>query len=266
MTRIARAVVPGLPHHVTQRGNRRERVFFEEGDYALYRDWLGESCRRFGVEVWSYCQMPNHVHLILTPEDGEGLALALSRAHRLYAGFVNARARQTGHLFQGRFGSAALDEEHLMNAVRYVALNPVRARLVQRAEDWPHSSVRAHLAGRDDGLVRVKPLKRPRAAFRRPHRGRSRRRRLRPPKTERADRPAARFGGLCGGDREASRARARAGQARPQAAKPGRRHGSIRIKTGVSAPLVKGLVEALRTSRARSCLRPVVRQGWRRWP
>ena len=89
--------------------------------------------------------MPNHVRLILTPEDGEGLALALSRRRRLYAGFVNARARQTGHLFQGRFGSVALDEEHLMNAVRYVALNPVRARLVQRAEDWPHSSVRASM-------------------------------------------------------------------------------------------------------------------------
>lgn len=158
MTRIARAVVPGLPHHVTQRGNRRERIFFETGDYALSRDWLGESCRRFGVEVWAYCQMPNHVHLILTPRDADGLALALSRAHRLYAGFVNARARQTGHLFQGRFGSGALDEEHLMNAARYVALNPVRARLVARAEDWPHSSARAHLAGRDDGLVRVQPL------------------------------------------------------------------------------------------------------------
>ncbi len=80
------------PHHVTQRGNRRERIFFEDGDYALYRDWPGQSCRRFGVEVWAYCQLPNHVHLILTPEDGEGLALALSRTHRLYAGFVNARA------------------------------------------------------------------------------------------------------------------------------------------------------------------------------
>ena len=156
--RIARVVVPGLPHHVTQRGNRRERIFFEDGDYALYRDWLGQSCRRFGVEVWAYCQLPNHVHLILTPEDGEGLALALSRTHRLYAGFVNARARQTGHLFQGRFGSVALDEDHLMNAARYVALNPVRAGLAPRAEDWPHSSVRAHLAGRDDGLVKVKPL------------------------------------------------------------------------------------------------------------
>ena len=158
MTRIARAVVPGLPHHVTQRGNRRERVFLEEGDYALYRDWLSESCRRFGVEVWAYCQMPNHVHLILTPADGQGMALALARTHRLYAGFVNARARQTGHLFQGRFGSVALDEPHLMAAARYGALNPVRAGLVERAQDWPHSSVLAHLAGRDDGLVSVRPL------------------------------------------------------------------------------------------------------------
>ena len=158
MTRIARIVVPGLPHHVTQRGNRRENIFFEEGDYALYRDWLAESCRRFGVSCWAYCLMPNHAHLILAPQDASGLALALSRAHRLYAGYVNARARQTGHLFQGRFGSLAMDEDHLMAAARYVALNPVRARLVARARDWPHSSVRAHLQGRDDGLVDVRPL------------------------------------------------------------------------------------------------------------
>jgi putative transposase len=158
MTRIARVVVPGAPHHVTQRGNRGERIFEREDDYALYRDWLAEACRRFGVAVWAYCQMPNHVHLILTPSDAEGLALALSRAHRLYSGFVNARARRTGHVFQGRYGSAAMDEAHLIAAVRYVALNPVRARLVADARDWPHSSVAAHLAGRDDGLVTVRPI------------------------------------------------------------------------------------------------------------
>ncbi len=158
MTRIARIVLPGVPHHVTQRGNRGERIFFGDDDYALYRDWLAESRRRFDVEVWAYCQMPNHAHLILTPSDASGLGLALSRAHRLYAGFVNARARQTGHLFQGRFGSIPMDEDHLIAAVRYVALNPVRARLVARAEDWPHSSVRAHLQGEDDGLVKVRPV------------------------------------------------------------------------------------------------------------
>ena len=196
MTRIARVVVPGLPHHVTQRGNRRERIFFEDGDYALYRDWLGQSCRRFGVEVWAYCQMPNHVHLILTPEDGEGLALALSRTHRLYAGFVNARARQTGHLFQGRFGSVALDEDHLMNAARYVAMNPVRAGLAPRAEDWPHSSVRAHLAGRDDGLVRVKPLLDRAPRFADLLEGEPDAAAFRPHQAQRADRPAARLGGV----------------------------------------------------------------------
>ena len=158
MTRIARIVLPGVPHHITQRGNRRERVFFHDDDYALYRDWLAESCRKFGVEVWAYCQMPNHVHLILAPADAAGLGLALARAHRLYAGFVNARARQTGHVFQGRFGSVPMNEEHLIAAVRYVALNPVRARLVARAQDWPHSSVGAHLRGQDDGFVRTGPV------------------------------------------------------------------------------------------------------------
>ena len=67
MSRIGRFVVPDLPHHVTQRGNRREKVFFGEDDYALYRDLLSEACRREGVAVWAYCLMPNHVHLILTP-------------------------------------------------------------------------------------------------------------------------------------------------------------------------------------------------------
>jgi putative transposase len=110
------------------------------------------------VACWAYCLMPNHVHLILVPEMAEGLARALGETHRQYTGFVNARARWTGHLFQGRFASVALDEEHLMAAARYVALNPVRARLVARPQDWAWSSLRAHLAARDDRLVTVAPL------------------------------------------------------------------------------------------------------------
>src|SRR5271166_4493151 len=137
MARIGRFVVPELPHHATQRGNRRERVFFSDADYELYRDLLREACAREGVAVWSYCLMPNHVHLILTPKTPEGLGRALGKAHRRYSGFVNARNRVTGHLFQARFSSVVMDEEHLMAAARYVAMNPVRARLVERAEDWP---------------------------------------------------------------------------------------------------------------------------------
>lgn len=157
MSRIARAVVPGLPHHVTQRGNRRGKVFFEDGDYALYRDLLAERCKKLGVEVWGWCLMPNHVHLLLVPRTEDGLARAVGETHRRYTAFVNARARQTGHLFQARFASAALDEEHLLAALRYVTLNPVRAGLVRRAQDWRWSSARAHLKGADDGLTRTAP-------------------------------------------------------------------------------------------------------------
>ncbi len=141
-----------------QRGNRRERVFFSDDDYALYRDLLAAQCRKHGVAVWAYCLMPNHVHLILVPDREEALGRALGETHRRYSSVVNARLRVTGHLFQSRFGSVVMDEEHLMAAARYVATNPVRARLVERAEDWRWSSVRAHLAGRDDELVRVAPL------------------------------------------------------------------------------------------------------------
>src|SRR4051794_9336565 len=102
--------------------------------------------------------MPNHVRLILVPQTSDGVAGAIGETHRQYTGFVNARARWTGPLFQGGFSSVALDDEHLVMAARYVALNPVRARLVAQAQDWAWSSTRAHLARRDDGLVRVAPL------------------------------------------------------------------------------------------------------------
>ena len=158
MTRLARMVIADLPHHVTQRGNRREAIFFEDGDHEIYRDLLAEQTRKAGVEVWAYCLMPNHVHLILTPKRADGLGLAVGETHRRYTNFINARGRWTGHLFQSRFASVAMDEAHLMAAVCYVSLNPVRARLVAHAEDWPWSSVRAHLAGADDQLVTVRPV------------------------------------------------------------------------------------------------------------
>ena len=150
-------VLPGVPHHVTQRGNRRERTFFEDGDYALYLDLLADAAARHGVEVWSYCLMPNHVHIIAVPRDADSLGQTFRHVHRHYTGYVNARMRVTGHLWQGRFSSVAMDETHLCSAFRYVALNPVRARMVAKAQDWPWSSAKAHIAGRDDHVVRVAP-------------------------------------------------------------------------------------------------------------
>lgn len=158
MARLARIVIPDIPYHVTQRGNRRQQTFFCDDDYELYRDLVGQAARRAGSSIWSYCLMPNHVHLIIVPSHEDGLRMTFADAHRRYTGFVNARQRWTGHLWQGRYGAVAMDEAHLMAAARYVALNPVRARLTRSAEDWPWSSTRAHLAGEDDGLVEVAPL------------------------------------------------------------------------------------------------------------
>jgi putative transposase len=157
MARLPRLVLPGYPYHVTQRGNRRQQTFFEDGDYALYRDLIAEAADRAGAEIWCYCLMPNHVHLIVVPSDEDGLRRTFADAHRRYTGFINARHRWTGHLWQGRYGAVVMDELHLAHAMRYVSLNPVRAYLASRAEDWRWSSVRAHLAGADDALVRVAP-------------------------------------------------------------------------------------------------------------
>ena len=158
MARIARVVVPGVPHHVTQRGNRRQQIFFGDDDYRLYRRLIAAAARRARAGIWAYCFMPNHVHLIVTPSDADGLRATFAEAHRRYTGLINARFRWTGHLFQGRYGAVAMDEPHLRAAARYVALNPVRAGLVARAEDWPWASTRAHLQGKDDELVAVAPL------------------------------------------------------------------------------------------------------------
>jgi putative transposase len=159
MARLARVVIPGIPHHVTQRGNGGARTFFGNDDYALYRDLLREHCSAADVEVWAWCLMPNHVHLILVPADSDGLRRALSAVHRRYAGVIHARRKRTGHFWQGRFGAVAMDEEHLAAALRYVSLNPVRARLAAGAQDWRWSSTRAHLTAKDDGITKRAPIR-----------------------------------------------------------------------------------------------------------
>jgi len=159
MARLARAVFPGIAHHVTQRGNGRAQTFFGDDDYAAYRELMAEQAAAAGVQVWSWVLMPNHVHLILVPSDEDGLRRMLAPLHRRYAGRVHARLQRTGHFWQGRFGCVAMDEAHLGAALRYVALNPVRARLARRAVDWPWSSVHAHLGlVADDGVTAKAPV------------------------------------------------------------------------------------------------------------
>ena len=153
MARLARVVVPDVAHHVTQRGNRRQPVFFSDEDYVHYGDLVAAACRKHEVRCLAWCLMPNHVHLILVPGSPDGLRAALSEAHRRYSRRINFAKGWTGYLWQGRFSSYPMDDSHLLTAIRYVELNPVKAKLAARAEDWPWSSARAHIEGKADGLT-----------------------------------------------------------------------------------------------------------------
>jgi putative transposase len=153
MPRRSRTVVPGFPHHVTQRGNRRERVFFSDADRRAYLGWLGEYAGAHCVEILAYCLMPNHVHLVAVPRTADGLHRTLKPLHMRYAQAVNRVRGWSGHLWQGRFFSSPLDSEYFLAAVRYVERNPLRAGLVERAESYPWSSAAAHCGLRSDGLL-----------------------------------------------------------------------------------------------------------------
>lgn len=153
MPRIARLVVPGYPHHIVQRGNRRQDVFFSDKDKIAYIDYLHTYAKEAGISFWGYCLMDNHVHLIAVPEKEESLALGIGEAHKRYTCMINSREKWQGHLWQGRFMSYVLDEKHLYAALRYVERNPVRAKIVNRAENYRWSSARTHVQKGKDKLL-----------------------------------------------------------------------------------------------------------------
>jgi len=154
MARLARVVVPGYPHHITQRGNRRQQVFFRDSDYSYYLELLKEWCDQEDIEIWAYCLMTNHVHLIVTPNKHSNLSRAIGEVHRRYTRMINFRNRWKGYLWQGRFSSFPMDENWLLKAAAYVELNPVKAGMAENAWDYQWSSVHAHLSGEDmDGII-----------------------------------------------------------------------------------------------------------------
>ena len=153
MARLARIVAEGMPHHVVQRGNRRQRVFFNDSDKQEYLKLLKESVVKHGVKVWAYCLMDNHVHLIVVPGHKEALAQCIGWVHKQYTRMVHFREGWRGYLWQGRFSSFVLDEGHVYAAVRYVERNPVRAGLVSKAHDFEFSSAARRAQGSKDGLL-----------------------------------------------------------------------------------------------------------------
>ena len=144
MPRIARTVVPGCPHHITQRGNNRQDVFFVDDDRQVYLQLLVHHAAKFGLILHAYCLMTNHIHLIATPRRQDSLAKALGRAHYFYTRYVNRMHGRAGHLWQNRFFSCALDEGHLWTALCYVERNPVRGGMARKAWEYPWSSAAAH--------------------------------------------------------------------------------------------------------------------------
>lgn len=155
MPRSARMVIPGVAHHVVQRGNRRQRIFFDDADRRAYLTLLAQACDRHLAACLAWCLLDNHIHLILVPACEDGLRAPLASVHTAYAQRLNLQRELSGHLFQGRFASYAMDDAHLMVAVRYVENNPVKAGLVERAEAWPWSSARAHVERRPDGFTDI---------------------------------------------------------------------------------------------------------------
>ena len=153
MSRLARIVVPGFPHHVTQRGNRRVDIFHADADRFKYLSLFDQYRQEYGLEVWAYCLMSNHVHWIVVPRDEADLAKTFRDTHTAFALSSNRRRGESGHLWQGRFFSCPLDGSHAWAAVRYVERNPVRARMVERAEEYRWSSAAAHCGLRSDWLL-----------------------------------------------------------------------------------------------------------------
>jgi putative transposase len=145
MARIARVVVPGIPHHVTQRGNDQQAVFRQPRDRDVYVTLLRKKAEDTGLRVVGYCLMVNHIHLVVIPEDESSIAEAIGRAHFSYTQWFNAHYERSGHLWQNRFFSCPLDEGHTCAALVHVELNPVRAGLVGRPWDYEWSSARVHV-------------------------------------------------------------------------------------------------------------------------
>jgi REP-associated tyrosine transposase len=153
MPRIARVIVPGVPHHITQRGNRGCDVFLTDEHRSRYLELLKEYADEHGLRIDAYCLMTNHVHLVATPETVESLEAVLRPLHVRHSQTINRYLGERGVLWQGRPYSCPLDEEHFWAAVRYVEMNPVRAKMVKRAERYAWSSAAAHCGVRDDPLA-----------------------------------------------------------------------------------------------------------------
>jgi putative transposase len=153
MPRIARVVAEGLPHHITQRGNRKMKVFRDDNDREIYLRLLRKFSIEYSLEILAYCLMSNHVHLVAIPEEIQSLSRTIAQTHMRYSKYFNQKYSESGHLWHSRFFSCVLDESHTIAAARYIERNPARAGLVSQPRDYRWSSARGHLGEVKDPIL-----------------------------------------------------------------------------------------------------------------
>ena len=159
MPRQARIVIPGIVHHITQRGNYRQKIFDKDIHYKQYAEWINEYIGEFKLDILAYCLMSNHVHFLAIPKRKDDLANVFKSLHVKYSHYINKQRKAKGHLWQGRFYSCLLDEKHLYRAIRYIENNPVRAKLVKQAWNYNYSSALDHVGEREKSLINLSKYK-----------------------------------------------------------------------------------------------------------
>ncbi len=155
---MKRITITGLPHHIIQRGLQGKQTFLNNDDYVAYLEIMTECCLSHSIDVWAYCLMPDHVHLIAVPREKDALSKGLRAAHGRYTRYINQRTGNRGQFWQGRYSSHLLDEQYLIACARYIEINPVKRGYIDQPGDWQWSSAQAHILGRKDPLVQVAPL------------------------------------------------------------------------------------------------------------
>jgi putative transposase len=148
MARRPRLLAPGVLYHVIVRGNHRQKTFLNQSDYQAYLERLGRYRKRLGITVYAYCLMPNHVHL-LAETGSQPLSRFMQGLQQSYTQYFNRKHRKIGHLFQGRYKAIVCDkDEYLLGLVRYIHLNPIRANMVRKVDEYLYSGHRSYVEGR----------------------------------------------------------------------------------------------------------------------
>ena len=154
MPRIARIIVPDYPHHITQRGNNRAMVFFDDEDRQTYLKLLAGYSRKHALQIWAYCLMDNHVHLLAVPKTETALARGIGLTNQVYTQYLNRKLNKSGRVWQNRFFSCVVEnEQYLWAAARYIERNPLKGGVAKSAEAYRWSSAKAHMTGADDSVL-----------------------------------------------------------------------------------------------------------------